>query len=133
MQSFEQLTVWQVGLKLVKEVYRLTQTFPAHERFGICSQLRRSSTSILANTAEGFSRYSAADKKHKYMIARSECSETLAFLLVSIELGFCSRPDAHLAVDLSKTTGKLLTGLISSHKTIPTPNSLLPTPNHALR
>ena len=72
-------------------------------------------------------------KKHKYMIARSECSETLAFLLMSIELGFCSHPDAHRAVDLSKTTGKLLTGLISSHKTIPTPYSQLPTPNHALR
>lgn len=86
-------------------------------------QLRRASTSVLTNTAEGFSRHTSADKTHKYIIARGECSEVAAFLYMSIALNYGKENDAERALSLCKETGKLLTGLIQSvsQRKIPTP------------
>lgn len=100
---------------LVKEIYKLTSAFPKQEQFGLTSQMRRAATSILANLAEGFSRVSAADKAHKYTIARGECSEVQAFLLIAIELQFLSAAHAQQAVELVQETGKIITGLIRSY------------------
>ncbi|MDD3896316.1 MAG: four helix bundle protein [Candidatus Peribacteraceae bacterium] len=67
MKSFADLKAWQEGMDLVAEVYRLTALLPRSEQFGLSSQLKRASTSIVANIAEGFGRYSYADKAHKYV------------------------------------------------------------------
>ena len=53
---FEKLEVWQNARKLVKEIYKISTNFPDEERFGITNQIRRASTSITANIAEGVSR-----------------------------------------------------------------------------
>ncbi len=53
MKSFEHLHIWQREMDLIKEIYRLTSLFPPEEKFNLISQMRRSSTGILANTAEG--------------------------------------------------------------------------------
>jgi four helix bundle protein len=115
MKSFVDLKAWIVGLELVKEVYLLTKDFPREEQFGLTSQLRRATTSILANLAEGFSRRSAADKAYKYTIARGECTETYAFLLMSIAIGLLSNERAKHALSLVQETGRLLSGLIHVH------------------
>ena len=56
VKSFEDLTVWQEAHKLTLEVYELTVKFPGAEKYGIVSQLRRCSSSVPANIAEGFGR-----------------------------------------------------------------------------
>jgi len=123
MESFTQLTAWESGLDLVKDIYRLTKLLPPDERFGLTSQLRRASTSILANIAEGFSRRSPADKVHKYIIARGECSEVMAFLMIIESIGFLQRKEIQRSLELSELTGRLISGLIHAHQTrVPTPN-----------
>src|SRR3989344_3177879 len=101
MQSFTDLEAWNVGMKLTKEVYQLSKNFPGEERFGLTSQLRRASVGILANLAEGFSRAGSADKAYKYTIARGECSETRALLLLAINLEFLNNAKAQHAIDLA--------------------------------
>ena len=59
---FEKLEVWRNARVFVKEIYRVTDTFPVKEQFGITSQVRRASLSITANVAEGFSRQSIKEK-----------------------------------------------------------------------
>ncbi|MFH1444007.1 MAG: four helix bundle protein [Candidatus Peregrinibacteria bacterium] len=115
MNSFTDLRAWQVGMQLVKEIYAITASFPVSEQYGLSSQLRRASTSILANIAEGFSKRSPADKANKYTIARSECSETHAFLLICGELQFVSNTKNLLLISLVQEEGKLLSGLIHAH------------------
>jgi four helix bundle protein len=61
-RSFVDLDVWKNSHACVLEVYRLTKRFPDHERFGLTTQLRRSAVSIPANIAEGFRKFSSADK-----------------------------------------------------------------------
>ena len=49
-KKFEELLVWQKSHQFVLKIYKLTQTFPQHELFGLVSQIRRSSVSVPANT-----------------------------------------------------------------------------------
>jgi four helix bundle protein len=56
VKSFEDLTVWQEAHRLTLEAYKLTAKFPGVEKYGIVSQLRRSSLAVPANIAEGFGR-----------------------------------------------------------------------------
>lgn len=59
---FERLEVWQEAKSFVKDIYLITAGFPSDEKFGIVSQMRRASTSICANVAEGMSRKTEKDK-----------------------------------------------------------------------
>ncbi|WP_353778403.1 four helix bundle protein [Winogradskyella sp. 3972H.M.0a.05] len=86
--SFEKLEVWQESTKLVKQIYNITNSFPQEEKFGLTSQMRRSSISIASNLAEGTSRKTARDKAHFSTIAFSSAMELLNQLIISKELNF---------------------------------------------
>jgi len=68
---FERLTVWQEAMELSEAIYKATQTFPAHEQFGLTSQLRRATVSIPANIAEGKGRYHPKEFVHFLYLARN--------------------------------------------------------------
>ncbi|MGE0683037.1 MAG: four helix bundle protein, partial [Candidatus Binatia bacterium] len=56
VSSYRELKVWQVGMELAEQVYRLTWEFPKQEMYGLCSQMQRASISIPSFLAEGHSR-----------------------------------------------------------------------------
>ncbi|MCB0266820.1 MAG: four helix bundle protein [Calditrichaeota bacterium] len=86
--DFRKMNVWQLSVKLVKQIYSLTNSFPADERFGLISDMRRAANSIAHNIAEGFGRYEPKDKTRFYKISRGSCFEIMSQILVSKELGF---------------------------------------------
>lgn len=124
MESFTDLDAWKKGIELVKEVYQLSKRFPKEEQFGLTSQIRRAATSILINLAEGFSRSTPGDKAYKYTISRGECSEIKAILLICSELEIVSEQESQPLIELSETTGKLLSGLINKYSPNPNPNPI---------
>ncbi len=85
---FEDLQIWKDSVRLAKEIYQITSTFPKEERFGIVDQMRRASVSVGANIAEGFGRYHQKEKLHFYFISRGSLMELQHFIYVSNELGF---------------------------------------------
>ncbi len=58
LRDFKELEAWRFARRLRTEMYRLTKTFPAEERFGLASQMRRAAVSVTANLAEGYGRFS---------------------------------------------------------------------------
>lgn len=116
MTSFTDLRVWQEGMDLVEEIYLLTKTFPREEIFGLTSQLRRASTSIIANVAEGYGRYTYPDKVHKYTIARGESAEVETFLHVAIRIGLQKKEAIEPLIEKTQFVGKMLSGLIESSR-----------------
>lgn len=82
------LEVWQKGMELANWIYDITKGFPAHEDFGITSQLRRAAVSIPANIAEGNSRKSQKDKAHFFNIARGSSCELETLILIAVKQGY---------------------------------------------
>jgi len=97
--SFERLEVWNKSRQLAKSTYKVTQSFPDSEKFGIVSQLRRAVVSICSNIAEGSSRRSKKDQAHFYNIAYSSLMETLNQLIISNDLDYL---DNELLAELRK-------------------------------
>ena len=60
-RTFRDLIVWQKAHYFVLDVYKLSQTFPRDEIYGLTSQFRRAAVSIAANIAEGFKRRGQQD------------------------------------------------------------------------
>ncbi|MDA8100564.1 MAG: four helix bundle protein [Nitrospiraceae bacterium] len=62
-KCFEDLIVWQKAHQFVLMTYRMTESMPKNEQYGITSQLRRAAVSVPANIAEGFKKRTNADKQ----------------------------------------------------------------------
>jgi four helix bundle protein len=94
--SFEKLECWQQARRLAVWTYQSTKDFPADERFGLISQMRRASISIASNIAEGSARRTSKDQAHFSTVAYSSTIELLNDLIISSDLGYLS-PDFYLA------------------------------------
>ncbi len=88
MQRFQELKVWQRSHALVLEIYRLSKSFPAAERFGLVSQIRRAATSVATNIAEGSKRQHRSDYARFLNIAEGSLAETEYLLLLSSDLTY---------------------------------------------
>jgi four helix bundle protein len=88
MQRFTDLAVWQRSQQVVLEVYRLSGKFPADERFGLVSQLRRAAASVPTNIAEGSKRRSNPEYARFLNVAEGSLAETEYLLMLSRDLRF---------------------------------------------
>ncbi|WP_369940767.1 four helix bundle protein [Xanthomonas medicagonis] len=86
----ERLDVWRDSMDLVEMIYRLSDAFPATERFGLTAQLRRAAVSIPANIAEGAARRSTPEYLRFLSIARGSLSEASTHLQIARRLDYTS-------------------------------------------
>lgn len=87
MKSFKDLKVWERSHHLTLAVYRETRTFPRDEMYGLTSQIRRSSSSIPANIAEGCGRSGDVEFARFLQYAMGSASELEYHLLLAHDLG----------------------------------------------
>jgi four helix bundle protein len=116
MQNFRQLQVWQKAHQLTLDVYRITRDLPRDELYGLTAQLRRSSSSIAANLAEGCGRAGDAEFSRFCGIAMGSASELDYHLLLARDLGLIKGTDhAALAAQLDEVKA-MLSGLLQKLK-----------------
>jgi four helix bundle protein len=111
VKSFRELEVWQKAVKLAVEVYRVSKQFPRDERFGLTNQIRRASTSIPANIAEGSERDGTKEFLQFLGIASGSLAEVETFLLLAMELQMLPQPDYQALSMKAGEVGRLLNGL----------------------
>ncbi|MBL8522603.1 MAG: four helix bundle protein [Betaproteobacteria bacterium] len=87
-RKHHELQAWQLAVRLVKEIYSLTASFPSDERFGLTSQMRRAAISVPSNIAEGAARATAKEFLHFLHVARGSLSELETQIILAKELGF---------------------------------------------
>ena len=117
MAGFTDLEAWKINHELVKEIYRITRSFPKEERYGIVDQIRRAASSITANIAEGFGRFHYKDKVVFYYHSRGSNTEVQNFLILSFDLKYLSKDDYDFLIDLCTQGYQLICGLIRSTET----------------
>ena len=81
-------------MRVAKEVYSVTESFPADERFGLTQQIRRSAVSIPSNIAEGAARATAPDFRRFLSIAKGSASELDSQIELAMRLGYLLEVDA---------------------------------------
>ena len=114
MSSFRDLDVWQLGMDLVVEVYKLCKILPPEERFTLTDQLRRAVISVPSNVAEGFSRNTPKEFRHFLQIAsgsRGSRAEVQTQLLIAERVGLLTREQTKPALLLTERFGKALHAL----------------------
>jgi len=85
--NFKNLKVWQKAVELAVLVYEVTKSFPTEEKFGITSQMRRSSVSTSSNIAEGSARNSSKAFCNCLDISLGESFELEAQLIIAFRTG----------------------------------------------
>ena len=113
-RSFRDLRVWRESMLLVEDVYRLSRRFPADERFGLTSQLRRAAISIPSNIGEGGRRKRRKAHLHHLDIALGSQGEVDVQLELARLLAYISPAEHEKVAGRVDDVGKMLNGLIES-------------------
>ena len=90
--NFKELLIWQLGMEIVDDIYRITKEFPKEEQFGLTLQMRKSSTSIPSNIAEGCGRGTDPQLIFFLDISQGSAYELETQCYISIRQGYC-QPD----------------------------------------
>jgi four helix bundle protein len=109
------MEVYKASMLLVKEIYRITATFPKAEIYGLSSQMRRAAVSVPSNIAEGCARKSQKELLQFLSIAQGSLAELDTQIDISVMLGFIRKETASVEIgDLMQKTRQLLMGFIRS-------------------
>ena len=112
MNNHKDLIVYQKSLDLVEVIYRITKSFPTEEKFGLTSQLRRSSVSLPSNIAEGAGRKGTKEFIHFLYIALGSLNEMETQMEISLRLGYIT--DHNSFTDLFLHIKRMLLKLIEN-------------------
>jgi four helix bundle protein len=114
IKSYRDLQVWQEAVDLVELVYRASAPFPADERFGLASQLRRSSVSIPSNIAEGHARPTTRDYLRFLGISLGSLAEMETQILIAHRLGYIDDASLDRVCQASDRLGRMLRAMMKS-------------------
>ncbi|XGV98899.1 MAG: four helix bundle protein [Leptolyngbya sp. BL-A-14] len=117
IESYRDLMVWQEGMNLAEACYKVTKTFPKEEIYGMTSQMRRASTSIPANIAEGYGREYRQEYIQFLRIAQGSLKELETHLLLAQRVELLTIESADSTLKQCESVGKLLRALIRSLQT----------------
>jgi len=114
--NFRALKVWTKAHALVLAVYRATEAYPAAERFGLTSQMRRAAVSVATNIAEGCVRSTDADFSRFLHIAMGSASELEYLPLLSRDLELTTTSLYHRISNDLQEVKRMLAALIARLK-----------------
>ena len=112
MKTHKDLMVWKKSIDFVTRLYRLTESFPDSERYGLTNQLRRAAVSIPSNIAEGAARSSDKEFVKFLFVSRASAVEIETQLIIANNLGFDIEGYEELNNELNAIS-RMITSLIN--------------------
>jgi four helix bundle protein len=116
ISNFRNLDAWKVAMDVVELTYRLTAKFPADERHGLVSQMRRASVSVPSNVAEGQAVGVTKWGLRHVITAIGSSRELETQLLIALRLGFISNDGAQELLSELNRVQRLLYGMRRHHR-----------------
>ncbi|HEY4761106.1 MAG TPA: four helix bundle protein [Thermoguttaceae bacterium] len=115
-RNFRNLLVWQLGIQLAEDVYRLSEKLPKNESYGLCSQIQRAAVSIPANIAEGHARGSSKDFIRYLAIAQGSLAELETHLIIAKRMQYGDSVTINSILDRCAREARMLRSLRKSIK-----------------
>ncbi|UCE99250.1 MAG: four helix bundle protein [Planctomycetota bacterium] len=112
IKSFKDLKIWNKGIKLIEDVYKVSKSFPKEETYGLRSQLRRSAVSIPSNIAEGFARFRNKEYRKFLYISLGSCAELTTQIIIASRLKYIEKTKADTILSGIDEISKMTTNLI---------------------
>ncbi len=116
INSHKDLIVWQKSMDVVAEIYRITDSFPEPELYGLTSQMRRSAVLIPSNIVEGRKRSSRKDFRHFLVISCGSGVELETQIEISKRLNFVNIENYKKVDELLLEVMKMLNKMLSNLK-----------------
>jgi four helix bundle protein len=91
IKTYRDLNIWNTGIEIVKDTYKLTENFPKKEMYGLISQMRRSAVSIPSNVAEGFRRHHNKEYRQFLYTSLGSCAELETQITIAMELQYIQK------------------------------------------
>lgn len=114
IKSYKDLLIWQKGIEITNNVYRLVQFFPNEEMYALTSQIKRSAVSIPSNIAEGFGRNSSKSYINFLKISRGSLYELETQLIIAEKQKFIHDSDLFSKIiGLISEEGKMINSYIN--------------------
>ena len=113
IEKFEDLEVWQEGVRLSIEIYKLLKNC---RDFSFRDQLQRAAISIPSNIAEGYDRQTNKEFIQFLYIARGSCAELRTQIYIALKLKMIDKKSADLTIDKTKKISAMLYKLIKVRK-----------------
>lgn len=112
IKSYKDLIVWQKAMDLVVMIYKITESFPNEEKFGLTIQVRRCSVSIPSNIAEGQGRGTRKDYAQFLRVALGSANELQTQIEIAKRLNFLKVADYNIIESLIIEIIKILKAII---------------------
>ena len=110
---FKQLEVYEKSYELALSVYRLTETLPKDEQYGIISQIKRAALSIPLNIAEGYGKQSGQKEFNRFLsMAKGSCSEMMVLMDFLKDLGKIEEKHYQKYIQRYEEVEKMIYGLM---------------------
>ncbi len=112
--AFEDLEIYQLSVDLAYEVYKLAKDFPDSEKYALTSQIKRASTSVTLNIAEGRGRGSDKDFAKFLFQARGSLLEVVAGFHLAERFGYLQRDQTQPIYATANDLASKLTAFIKT-------------------
>jgi|WetSurMetagenome_2_1015567.scaffolds.fasta_scaffold1098347_1 four helix bundle protein len=116
MHNFKELKIWNKGREIVKKIYVETESFPNEEKYGLTSQIRRASVSVVSNIAEGCGKESEKEFIRYLETSYSSAFEVETQLILAIDLNFMAAEKGNILISEIQELQKMIYGFIKTIK-----------------
>jgi four helix bundle protein len=113
MTNYKKLEVWTSSMEMMKEIYKLTKSFPSEERYGLVSQMNRAVVSIPSNIAEGMGRNYTKDTIQFLHISRGSAYEVETLLSVAEMIKIIDKQTHERITEQLESSIRLINGFIN--------------------
>lgn len=111
MHNLKELNIWKKGINLAVKIYKATNKFPTEEKYGLTSQMRRSSVSVPSNIAEGAGRNTDKEFNHFLGISNGSSYELQTQVIIASKLDFFDKETSDSLLENIEEIQKMSRGL----------------------
>ena len=116
MKNYKELIVWQKGIELAVEIYRIIDLFPSKEKYALSNQMQRAVISISSNIAEGWGRGTTKEYIYFLRVAKGSLLELETQVIIAFKLKYINQNDLNIVSDIIISIAMMLNKLISKLK-----------------